>query len=480
LAIKLGSIYGIPLYLDYTWFIIFALIVYTVGFLFFPEEYSKTSFTFAEELILGVLSAFLLFGSVLVHELAHSIVAKRNGLQIGRITLYLFGGVSEMTEEPPNANLELKMAAAGPLTSIVIALILGALWYVANSAGASILFAGPLLYAFLINLIVAAFNLIPAFPLDGGRILRSILWHFNNDVLKATKIASTVGRIFAYLMMFGGIVLFLFTGDIFDGVWLVLIGWFISSGATSELRQQIVQEDLAPLKVRDIMTRTVDSVSPDMTANDLSIQFMERKHNGFPVMEGDELVGCVTMHDLRHAGKESWNTLRVRDIMVPKDKVITVRESDPAKKALQLMSQNKIGRVFVLVDTGSKLAGIVTRTDIMKTIEMRESSRSGAFGSAQSEKKGEASMNTITVDNGMLFELTAPVGETTVDWAANFDQASFALVSTRLVQLADLNQTLKHFTFQAMKKGRFFITLAPTNVGGKGGARPSTYIVVVN
>jgi Zn-dependent protease/CBS domain-containing protein len=442
-----------------------------------PEYYA--GLTTVEELTLGVLSAFLLFGSVLVHELAHSIVAKRNGLQIGRITLYLFGGVSEMTEEPPNASLELKMSIAGPATSIAIAVILGGLWYLSIRAGASILVQGPLLYSFLINLVVAAFNLIPAFPLDGGRVLRSILWRFNGDILRATKIASTVGRIFAYLLMLAGIVVFVFTGDLFDGIWFVLIGWFISSGATSELRQQMVQQDLAPLKVRDIMTRTVDSVPPDMTLNDLSLQFLERKHNGFPVMYGNELLGCVTMHDLRRATKDSWNVLTVREIMVPKDKVITIKESEPAKKALQLMSQHQIGRIFVLSDSGSGISGIVTRTDIMKTIEMRENTRGGTFGTGGGGGKGDSSMNTIAVENGMLFELASPPSDTQSDWAASFDQTSIALVSTRLIQLADSNQTAKHFTFQALGKGRFLITLNPSG-GAKGSSlTPVRYTVVV-
>lgn len=476
MAFKIGTIYGIPLYLDYTWFIIFALIVYTVGFVFMPAAYK--GLTFLDELILGILSAFLLFASVVIHELAHSIVAKRNGLQIARITLYLFGGVSEMTEEPPTPNLELKMSAAGPLTSLAISGILGVLWILSVRAGASILIQGPLYYSYLINLIVAGFNLIPAFPLDGGRVLRSIIWKFNGDVLRATKTASIVGRVFAYLLMFAGIVLFVFTGDFFDGIWLVLIGWFISSGATTELKQQIVQEDLAPLNVSDIMTRHVDSVSPDMTANELSLQFMERKHNGFPVMEGDTLVGCVTMHDLRHAGKESWNVLKVRDMMVPRDKVITIGENEPAKKALQLMSQHQIGRLFV-VDAANRLVGIVTRTDIMKTIQMRENVRASTFGAGSPARKGAASTNTITVENNMLFEVASPAGDPSSDWAADYDHASLSLVSTKLAQLADLNQTAKMFTFQALRKGQFSITITPTAIG-KGASRPVRYTVVVN
>jgi Zn-dependent protease/CBS domain-containing protein len=477
LAIKLGTIYGIPLYLDYTSFIIFALIVWSVGFVFIPSIYPAVHFSLAEQLGLGVLSAILLFASIIVHELAHSIVAKRNGLRIGRITVYLFGGVSEMEEEPSSPGLELKMSAAGPITSLAIAGMLGVLWYLSQSGGASVLIQGPLYYSWVINLIVAGFNLIPAFPLDGGRVLRSILWSFNHDILKATKIASIIGRIFAYLLMFAGIILFVLTGDLFDGIWLVLIGWFISSGATSELKQQIVQQDLGPLKISDIMTRNLTTVSPDMPLNDLSLYFMEKKHNGFPVVESDQLAGCVTMHDLRHTSRESWNTLRVRDIMVPKEKVITVRESDPAKKALQLMSQRQIGRVFVLGDYDSRLAGIVTRTDVMKTIETQENARASTFG-AGSAAGGRAANYTISVESGMLFEVSAQL-DGGLDWSAQYDSSALSLVSTKLVQLADSQQS-KLFTFQALRKGQFFITLVPSTSAAKSAARAPRYSVIVN
>jgi CBS domain len=165
--------------------------------------------------------------------------------------------------------------------------------------------------------------------------------------------------------------------------------------------------------------------------------------------------------------------------MVPREKVITVRESDPAKNALQQISRNQIGRVFVFSDYGESLAGIVTRTDIMKTIEMRENSRMTTFGAGPPGKKGEPSTSTITVDSGMLFEVTAPPGDGSVDWAADYDHSRLSLVSTRLVQLADLNQTAKHFTFQALGQGRFAIVLTPAS-SGKAQSRPVTYSVIVN
>jgi Zn-dependent protease/CBS domain-containing protein len=438
--------------LDYSWFIILALIIFTVGFGVMPVQYPHLSY--AVYLLLGVLSAILLFASIVVHELAHSIIAKRNGLKIGRITLYLLGGVSEMVEEPPNSSLELRMSAAGPLTSLAIAAGCYVAWLASVSVKASVIIQGPLYYSALFNLIVAAFNLIPAFPMDGGRVLRSIVWRFNGDMIRSTKVASNVGRIFAYLMMFGGILLaFLYPGYFFDGIWLVLIGWFISSSAQSEYRQVQIMRDVADLKARDMMTKTVDIVSDDITLSDLSSQFLQYKHNGFPVMRGDELIGCVTMHDLREIKKELWDSTRVADIMTPKGKLVTVKESDPAKQVLALMGRNQIGRIFVLSDDMSgRLVGIITRTDVMRTIQMQESFLKGAPPPAPA-----GSERNISAEVGMLFQIVSPEYGG-INWSASFNPSEFSLISEQIVQIAPGKQT-KQFTLQALKKGMFYISL---------------------
>ncbi|MDH2900658.1 MAG: site-2 protease family protein [archaeon] len=452
MAIKLGSIYGIPLYLDYSWFIILALIIFTVGFGVMPSQYPHLPY--AEYLLLGVLSAILLFVSIVVHELAHSIIAKRNGLMIGRITLYLLGGVSEMTEEPPNPSLELRMSAAGPITSLAIAGASYVAWIASTSVKASVIIQGPLYYSALFNLIVAGFNLIPAFPMDGGRVLRSIVWRLNGDMIRSTKVASNVGRIFAYLMMFGGILLaFLYPGYFFDGIWLVLIGWFISSGAQHEYKQVQMMRDVADLKARDMMTRNVDRVPEDITLTDLSSQFLQRKHNGFPVMRGDELIGCVTMHDLRGTKRELWDSTRVTGIMTPKEKLVTVKETDHAKKALSLMGSNQIGRIFVLSDDMSgRLVGIITRTDVMRTIQMQESFLKSAPAPAP-----KGSERNISVEVGMLFQIISPEYDG-IAWSTSFNPGEFSLISEQIVQIAPDRQT-KQFTLQALKKGTFYISL---------------------
>lgn len=474
MAIKIGTIYDIPLYLDYSWFLIFALIAYTVGFGLMPVDYP--GLPSLEYLAIGLLSAFLLFASIVVHELAHSIVAKKNGLKIGKITLYLLGGVSEMEEEPPTASLELKMSAAGPLTSIAIAVVCLLGWIASVHLHAPVLIQGPVQYSYLVNALVAGFNLIPAFPMDGGRILRSLLWMRSNDMMKSTASASQIGRVIAYVIMFAGVFFLIFV-DLFDGLWLILIGWFISSGASSEMNQLRMQRDLANLKADDIMTRTVDSVSPDMTLSELSSEFMQHKHNGFPVVDSSgEILGCITTQDLRHVQRNRWDTTFVRDVMTPKEKLVTVKESDSAQQVVTLMSRNQIGRVFVLNDSG-RLAGIITRSDIIKTVKVQESILGEPGRGAPSSEKEFP----ISVEVDMMFEIEAPstLGDSTGTWSASFNPTAFTLVSQRVVQLSSRGQTTQ-YTFQALQKGIFSIVLYPTLSAG-GTTKPGKkYSIIVS
>lgn len=466
MAIRIGRIAGIPIALDYSWFIIFFLVAWTVGFNLMPQTYPGLSDF--DYLFIGVLSSFLLFGSVLIHELAHSIVAKRSGLQIRQITLFLFGGVSEMEEEPRNPTLELKMSAAGPLTSLGLALISGLLWLSSRSLGASALVQAPLEYTALVNGIVAAFNLIPAFPMDGGRVFRSLLWRREGDLLRSTRTASNVGRLFAYILIFGGILL-VFAVDFVTGFWLILIGWFISSGAQTAMGQTIIQEDLRGLRASDIMTRKIDSVSPDLTLEELSQEFLRLKHNGFPVLAGEELRGCVTMGDLRKVRKDSWATTRVGDVMVPRERLVTIKEDEVATRTTALMGGNRIGRLFVLNAQG-KLTGIITRSDILKTVQLREGV-SGAGGGRQAFESGIS----FTVERGMNFVLEQPV-EAGLDWTAEFAADGIQLVNTRVTQNPQGQET-KQFTFQAINSGKYLIRViegpsGPVEKGTKRARRP--------
>lgn len=366
MSLTIGRVLDIPIRLHVTVFIILLLITWTVGFGLMPGEYPGLNQTVY--LLIGVFSSILLFASILLHELAHSIVAKRNGLKINQISLFIFGGIAEMSQEPKDPSLELKMAVAGPLTSIAIMLVAGALWLASISLQAHPLIQAPLEYTALINGIVALFNLAPAFPLDGGRIFRSIIWKRRKDLLSATQTASKAGAVFAYALMFLGIFT-IFSYNFISGLWLLLIGWFILGGARSGLEQTIVKEALGELKVRDIMTKAVDSVRPDSTVEKLAEDFLRLKHNGFPVMSDGELEGIVTAEDLRKVGRELWSTARVKDIMTPKEKLIAIKPEQAALDAMILMAQKQIGRILVVEE--GKLVGIVTRSDVMKTVRIR-------------------------------------------------------------------------------------------------------------
>ncbi len=366
MSLIIGRISGIPIRLHYTWLIIFFLITWTVGFRLTPQQYPGLSQT--SNLLIGLLSSLLLFGSILLHELSHSIVAKRSGLKIRQITLFIFGGVAEMEGEAKEPGLELRMAAAGPLTSIALAIMAGVIWQASILVQASALIQAPLQYATLVNGVVAVFNLIPAFPMDGGRIFRSLIWRRRGDLLSATKTAATVGRGFAYLLMFGG-ALMIFTVNFITGLWLVLIGWFIQSGARSSLEQTIMGEALRGSSVSDIMTREVDSVTPTTTVEELSQEFLRLKHNGFPVMSDGKLEGCVTFEDMRKVPRESWIATRIRDIMTPRGKLITIEPQKSATEGMLLMARSQIGRLLVLDQ--ERLVGIISRSDIMKTVMIK-------------------------------------------------------------------------------------------------------------
>src|SRR5205807_5341700 len=233
--------------------------------------------------------------SVFLHELSHSYIAKKNGLPIKRITLFFFGGVSEMSEEPKDPALEVRMAAAGPLTSFLIAIVLGASWYLTGLVNGPVPVIATLYYAALLNGVLGAFNLIPAFPLDGGRVLRGSLWKRSKNLLSATANATRVSEAISLLMMAVGLFFVVF-GDFFNGLWIIFLGWFIRSGAETSLKQTEMTEALHGISVGDIMTRDLLTVSPDISVQKLVTDyFLIHPHGGYPVVRNDKLEGVVTM-----------------------------------------------------------------------------------------------------------------------------------------------------------------------------------------
>lgn len=368
LSVRLGKIMGIPVRIHYTLWVVFVLITWSLAYGYMPHQYPGLNAT--TYWIIGIASAIVLFASVLVHELSHSYIAKKNGLPIARITLFFFGGVSEMTEEPQDAGLEVRMAAAGPLMSFLIAGVLGGFWYLAQSIELPIVITATLRYGALINAILGAFNLLPAFPLDGGRVFRGSLWKHSKNLVRATRTATRVSEALSLLMMLGGFVAIIFQ-DFVDGIWIVVLGWFIKSGAETSLRQTLLGEALTGVTVGDIMTRQVLTVPPDITVQQLvSDYFLVHPHGGYPVMKDGQLLGLVTLQSARAIPKEQRATETVAQAMVPFERAPTVQHTLSALDALQRMGRERVG--MILVTEGGRLLGIVTRGDLMKAIQTRQ------------------------------------------------------------------------------------------------------------
>jgi Zn-dependent protease/predicted transcriptional regulator len=368
LSVKLGRIMGIPVRIHYTMWFVFILIAWSLASGYMPSQYPGLGVV--TYWAIGIASAVILFASVLIHELSHSYIAKKNGLPIGRITLFFFGGVSEMTEEPQDPGLEVRMAAAGPLMSFLIAGVLGGLWYLGGLVKTPVAVTATLGYGALINAVLGVFNLLPAFPLDGGRVFRGSVWKRSGSLIGATRTATRVSEGISLLMMVGGFVAIIF-GDFVNGIWIIFLGWFIRSGAETSLRQTLVGETLSGITVGDIMTRDVLTVPSNITVQQLASEyFLAHPHGGYPVVEGKQVVGIVTMQCVRSVPKEKRETVTVREAMIPCEKVVTVKPSVSALDALNTMARQNVGRLVIL--DGTQLLGIVTRGDLMRTIQTRQ------------------------------------------------------------------------------------------------------------
>ncbi len=367
MSLRVGSLLGVPVRLHYTLVLGVLLIAWTLAVGYMPMEYPDQPAT--TYWLIGITGAIVLFASVLIHELAHSYLARRNGLPVRRIVLFIFGGVSEIEEEPKNASLEFRIAIVGPLSSFVIAFVLWSLHYGARTLEADIMIMAPLEYGAYINLLLGGFNLLPAFPLDGGRVLRSGIWHWKKNLVQATRIATRVGVFFAYLMIFGGFV-FIMSGSLIGGLWFILIGWFLKNGAESSYKRTVINEALVGVTVKDIMTRSVHTVDPDASLKDIvETHFSQYKHGGFPVEKDSKLVGLITLQDVRKVPREKWKETRVIDTMTPCEKLKCASLEENAADALIKMSKQNVGRLPV--QENGRLVGIVTRSDILYAIRVK-------------------------------------------------------------------------------------------------------------
>ncbi len=369
-SLPLGRILGILVGIDYSWFLIFALVTWSLATSYFPAEFK--SWPTAAYWLIGALTAILFFGSVFLHELAHSLVAERFNIPVRKITLYIFGGISEMKIEPPTATAEFWITLAGPATNLLLAGVFALLALpLAAVTPAEALFK----YLAYINLILGLFNLIPGFPLDGGSVLMALVWGITHKRRWGIIAASTLGSILAYLLIFIGI-LQSFGGNIWNGLWIAFIGWFMLNASGGILRQERLKELLSGHRVAEAMSKFFTIIYPDTTLQCLVDEhILGSSRRSFIVKKDDQLVGMLTMHALQDVPKHEWGLKTVEQVMIPADQLISVSPSTELFEAIQAMDRDGVNQLPVI--EAGQIQGMLTREDVisylrrLQTNEMR-------------------------------------------------------------------------------------------------------------
>lgn len=372
--ISLGRVFGIPLRLHYTWFIIFALVTYQL-----VRYAAGQAYSLGQGISMGILTSILFFASIITHELAHSIVATRNSISVREITLFVFGGVSQITREATHPRAEFSIAVVGPLTSFVLAGIFYGLHLLL--AGIQQQLAASLMqWLALINVILGVFNLIPGFPLDGGRIFRALVWKRTGDYRKATRMAARVGQAIAYAFIAGGFALIVFVRPLwFSGLWFALIGWFLHDAARASYQQVLFRDALEGVRARQVTDHSCPLVSPDVTIKEVVQGHVLPTGRGcLLVGEGDELRGMVTVQQIRKVRRADWGRVSVRDVMTPAARLKTVDADMDVLSVLQEMDAERTDQIPV-TESGRPL-GVINRDNLIRFLRTRAAFevRSGA------------------------------------------------------------------------------------------------------
>jgi Zn-dependent protease len=378
--IYLGKIIGIPFRLHWSWFLVVALIAYQIpeflGLGLLPTSWRYWS--------LGLAAALGLFGSVLLHELGHAVVAKAYRIPVRGIRLFFFGGVAELAGEPKRPSHEILMALGGPFVSVLLVFLFGALWF-ATAWGAGLspadvdvldpaldgwwptALARLLRYLSLANLGLLIFNMVPAFPLDGGRVFRAILWAATDSYLRGTRIAGIIGIGFAWLLMIGGLLLVL--GHAYQGLWFILLGMFLYNAAQSSMAYAQLQHSLAGLRVRDLMQTQPVAIPDHLTLSDvLEHYFLRHPHKAYPVVRDGEVVGMLSLRMMQQVERQAWPTLRAGELFDHRP-AVTLHPNEPLLSALQKMAEESQSRLPVVAD--GRLVGVLARRDILDALEIR-------------------------------------------------------------------------------------------------------------
>jgi Zn-dependent protease/CBS domain-containing protein len=380
-GLHLGSIAGVDIDLDWSLLIIFALITMALSGGVLPNWHADWGQT--KVLLTSIAAATLFVASILLHELAHAVAGRRFGVRISGITLFVFGGMAHMEGEPKTWKAELWMAIAGPAASLALGIlflslarfIAGPLDIDPEHPAEALAHVGPvatvLLWLGPINIILGLFNLVPGFPLDGGRVLRAVLWGITGDLNRSTLMAASAGQAFGWTLMAMGFAMILglrvpvFGSGLVGGLWLALIGWFLGNAARQSYQMRLIEDRLGRLPVSRVMHHDYRVIEPSTTVQQLVDDgFLVFSQRAYPVVAGDTLYGIISMEDVRPLQRDQWPVQRVADLMTPLNRLHTVGPSTAASKALSLLAEKGVNQFPVLED--GQLLGLVTREDILK------------------------------------------------------------------------------------------------------------------
>jgi Zn-dependent protease/predicted transcriptional regulator len=364
----LFTLFGFEVKLDLSWLLLALLISWSLGAGWFPQHYPElSSHAYAW---MGVSVAIGVFFSIVFHEFSHSIVARHFGMPIRGITLFIFGGVAEMEEEPPNPKAEFLMAIAGPISSFLLAALLWTAASIAQGAGGPQTVVGVLSTLAVVNLTVAVFNLAPAFPLDGGRVLRAALWHRRRDLHEATFVSSRIGRGFGTALMILGVVAFV-GGNLIGGMWWFLIGVFVRGAAGASYQQLVLKDTVEGQPVRQFMRSEPVTVPPSTSIAEWVEDYVYRHHyKMYPVMDGSRLLGCITVDSLKDIRREDWPSTTVADLMEQRSDANTI-DADTDTMALLTDILKPGGRARFMVVENDRLVGIIALKDLLELISLK-------------------------------------------------------------------------------------------------------------
>jgi Zn-dependent protease len=357
-TIPLGRILGIPIALDYSWFLIFALLTWTLAVGYYPVEFKN--WPVAQYWFMGAMTALMLFVSVLLHELGHSVVAMHYKVPVRSITLFIFGGVSQIGAEPPSATAGFWISLIGPIVSFALAGLFFLILPFLKGVPSLLILLKYLVY---INLALGVFNLIPGFPLDGGGVLRAIVWGSTRNRGRATLIAANVGRVFAFLFIIFG-VWQMIGGNFFNGLWIAFIGWFLESAATSQVQQQTLKGLLSGHRVSEAMRRDYTHVAPDTSLEQLiNDHILGGGRRSLVVKRGDRVAGLLTLHHIKGIPRSDWPTVMADQAMIPVEQMKRVQPDTGLWAALEEMDRDGVNQLPVMVD--GKMEGMLSREDVV-------------------------------------------------------------------------------------------------------------------